>query len=57
MVQEVREIMAQLGIRQFDDLMGWPKILSSDVINHWKAHTVNLSALLYRSQSHANSAV
>ena len=48
MVQEVREIMAQLGIRQFDDLIGRTDLLVQRKIDHWKAHTVDLSALLYR---------
>jgi len=47
MVQEVREIMAELGIRKFDDLVGRRNLLSVRSIDHWKAKTVDPSPLLY----------
>ncbi|MBN2306021.1 MAG: glutamate synthase large subunit, partial [Anaerolineae bacterium] len=46
--QEVREIMAQLGIRKFDDLIGRTDLLVQRPSEHWKAGTVDLSAILYR---------
>ncbi|MCC7452420.1 MAG: glutamate synthase large subunit [Anaerolineae bacterium] len=48
MAQEVREIMAQLGIRKFDDLVGRTDLLVQRKVDHWKAKTVDLSAILYR---------
>ncbi len=48
MIQEVREIMAQLGIRKFDDLIGRTDLLEQRKVDHWKARTVDLSAILYR---------
>ncbi len=48
MVQEVREIMAQLGIRKFNDLIGRTDLLEQRKVDHWKAGTVDLSAILYQ---------
>src|SRR5262249_17131782 len=48
MVQEVREIMAQLGIRKFNDLIGHTELLKQRETEHWKARTVDLSAILHR---------
>jgi glutamate synthase (NADPH/NADH) large chain len=50
MVQEVREIMAQLGIRKFDDLIGRTDLLEQRKVDHWKAGTVDLSAILYQPE-------
>ncbi len=47
MVREVREIMAELGIRKFDDLVGRRDLLSVRTIDHWKAKTIDPSPLLY----------
>jgi glutamate synthase (NADPH) large chain len=47
MVREVREIMATLGIRTFDGLIGRRDLLSMRTIGHWKAKTVDASALLH----------
>jgi glutamate synthase domain-containing protein 2/glutamate synthase domain-containing protein 1/glutamate synthase domain-containing protein 3 len=45
--EEAREIMARLGIRRFDDLVGRSDLLEFDTaINHWKAAGVDLSAVL-----------
>jgi glutamate synthase domain-containing protein 2/glutamate synthase domain-containing protein 1/glutamate synthase domain-containing protein 3 len=44
---EVREIMASLGIRHFQDLIGRTELLDmDDAIEHWKARHVDLSMLL-----------
>ena len=45
---EAREIMAELGIRKFDDLVGRTDLLEIRKIDHWKAKTVDPSAILYR---------
>jgi glutamate synthase (NADPH/NADH) large chain/glutamate synthase (ferredoxin) len=45
--EEAREIMARLGIRRFDDLVGRADLLEFDTaISHWKSGGVDLSALL-----------
>ncbi len=47
LVAEVREIMASLGIRKFDDLVGRRDLLAVRSIDHWKVKTVDPSRLLY----------
>ncbi|NDJ78832.1 MAG: glutamate synthase large subunit [Chloroflexi bacterium] len=49
MAQEIREIMAGLGIRRFDDLVGRTDLLDVRPTDHWKAQTVDLARLLYRA--------
>lgn len=48
--QEVREIMAELGFRTVDEMVGRTEILqmSKRVQNHWKSHTLKLDKLLYQ---------
>ncbi|MCJ7703381.1 MAG: glutamate synthase large subunit, partial [Anaerolineales bacterium] len=48
MAKEVREIMAQLGIRKFNELVGRSDLAQMRAVDHWKAKTVNLEKLLYR---------
>lgn len=48
LTQEIREIMASLGIKKFDDLIGRSDLLVKREITHWKAKTVDPSAILYR---------
>ncbi len=47
--QEIREILAELGFRKFEDIVGRTDLMEmrSD-IDHWKAKTVDLSKILYR---------
>jgi len=45
--REAREIMAGLGIRNFEDLVGRSDLLSVRAIDHWKAKTVDPSALIH----------
>jgi len=48
LAQEVREIMAEMGIRKFEDLIGRADLLEQRKdIDHWKAKTIDLSALLH----------
>ncbi len=49
LAQEIREIMASLGIRRFDELVGRTDLLTIRPTDHWKARTVDLSRMLYRS--------
>lgn len=47
--EEVREIMAKLGIRKFDDLIGKSDYLRKIYkIDHWKAKYLDLSNLLHK---------
>jgi len=47
LAEEVRELMAELGFRRFDDMVGRVDMLDSvKAIEHWKAKGVDLSALL-----------
>ena len=52
--EEVREIMAQLGIRRFEDLIGRSDLLEQRTdIDNWKAAGVDLSRVLYRPEEQA----
>ncbi len=47
--EEVREVMAEMGFRKFDDIVGRTDLLEMRTdIDHWKAKTVDLSNILYR---------
>jgi len=48
---EVREIMAQLGFRTFNEMVGRVDVLEVDEENrHWKTKNLNLDAILYRPE-------
>jgi glutamate synthase (ferredoxin) len=47
--QNAREIMAELGFRTINEMIGRSDLLElSDTVQHWKAGTVNLDAILHR---------
>ncbi|MDQ5879768.1 MAG: glutamate synthase large chain, partial [Pseudomonadota bacterium] len=47
--EEVREIMAQLGIRKFDELIGRADLLDMRAgIEHWKAKGLDFSKIFYQ---------
>lgn len=47
--EEVRQIMAQLGIRHFDELIGRADLLDTRKgVNHWKAKGLDFSRLFYQ---------
>jgi len=47
--EEVREIMAQLGIRKFDDLVGRADLLDTRPgIEHWKAKGLDFTKVFYQ---------
>ena len=49
--QEVREHMAQLGFRTFDEMVGHSERLEMRrAIDHWKAHNLDFSRILYQPQ-------
>jgi glutamate synthase (NADPH/NADH) large chain/glutamate synthase (ferredoxin) len=45
--EEARRIMARLGVRKFEELIGHTELLSTeDAVEHWKAQEIDLSSLL-----------
>ncbi len=47
--EEVRELMASLGFRTIDEMIGRVDMLEvNDAIRHWKTKGVDLSAILYK---------
>lgn len=47
--EEVREIMAELGYKKFDDLIGHVEMLEGEkAIDHWKSKGVVVSNILYK---------
>jgi glutamate synthase domain-containing protein 2/glutamate synthase domain-containing protein 1/glutamate synthase domain-containing protein 3 len=45
--EEVRALMAKLGVRRFEELIGRPDLLEMDeAIDHWKSRGVDLSMVL-----------
>ena len=47
--EEVREIMAELGVRKFQDLIGKSEYLEKNkAIKHWKAKNIDLSNILHK---------
>ena len=55
--EEVREIMARLGIRKFDDLIGRSDLLDMRAgIDHWKARGLDFSRVFYQPKMPATVA-
>jgi len=49
--KEMREIMAELGFRTVNEMVGRADLLDArEAVDHWKAKGVDLSRLLYRQQ-------
>jgi len=47
--EEVREWMAQMGIRKFEDLIGHSELLDKRAgVEHWKAHGLDFSNIFYQ---------
>ena len=47
--EEVRELMEQIGIRKFDDLIGRSELLDMrQGVDHWKARGLDFSRIFYR---------
>ncbi|EXI85671.1 MAG: Ferredoxin-dependent glutamate synthase 1 [Candidatus Accumulibacter sp. BA-94] len=56
--EEVRELMAQLGIRRFNDLIGRCDLLDMQPgINHWKAQGLDYSRIFHRPANPGGVAV
>jgi glutamate synthase (NADPH) large chain len=55
--EEVRELMAQVGIRKFDDLIGRTDLLDMRAgIEHWKASGLDFSKILHQPKVDASVA-
>jgi glutamate synthase (NADPH) large chain len=53
--EEVRELMAELGFRKFDDMIGQLQMLDQRrVIAHWKAKGLDFSKLFYKPDAPAD---
>ncbi len=49
--EEVRELMAQLGFRKFEEMIGrTDKLRAQKAVDHWKGKGLDLSAILYRPE-------
>ena len=49
--EELREIMAELGFRKVEDMVGRVEMLEADdAINHWKAFGIDLAPILHRPE-------
>ena len=58
LAEEVREIMAELGVRKFDDLIGRVDWLEQrEDVDHWKAKHLDLSKILHRPDVPADVAI
>jgi len=56
--EEARRIMAQLGIRRFDDLIGHSELLDTrQGVAHWKARGLDFSRLLQPARAGAGEAL
>jgi glutamate synthase (NADPH/NADH) large chain len=52
--EEARQLMAQLGIRTYDELIGRADLLDkSKAISHWKAQGLDFSAIFYQPHTDA----
>ena len=50
--EEIRELMAQLGFRKFDDMIGQSQYLNKrKAIDHWKARGLDFSRVLHRPKA------
>ncbi|MFA6014625.1 MAG: glutamate synthase-related protein [Gallionellaceae bacterium] len=55
LAEEVRELMAQMGIRKFDDLIGRSDLLDvKKSIAHWKSQGLDFSKIFHQPQVGAN---
>ncbi|MEO1399907.1 MAG: glutamate synthase large subunit [Cyanobacteria bacterium J06635_1] len=51
MAQEVRELMAELGFRSINEMVGRTDVLEpKQAINHWKAKGIDLSKILHQPE-------
>ena len=56
--EEARQLMAQLGIRTFDELIGRSDLLDkSQAISHWKAQGLDFSNIFYQPKSNTGLSI
>ena len=56
--EEVREIMAELGYRTFDEMIGQMQMLDKrGVIEHWKAKGLDFSRLFHKPRRARRAAI
>jgi len=56
--EEIREIMAGIGVRTIDDLIGRADLLDVEpAVEHWKARGLDLSRILFRPQTAPDVAI
>ena len=49
--EEVRELLAELGFRKFEELIGHVELLEGQkAVNHWKSQGVEVSKILYKPE-------
>jgi glutamate synthase (NADPH/NADH) large chain len=54
--EEVREYMAELGFRTIDEMIGQvDRIETKKAVNHWKAHGLDFTNILYKPEPHAGT--
>ena len=58
MAEEVRELMAAMGYRRFDEMIGQMQMLDkAKVIEHWKAKGLDFSKLFHKPKPHPGDAI
>ncbi|MGI9525284.1 MAG: glutamate synthase large subunit [Hyphomicrobiaceae bacterium] len=56
--EEVRELMAELGFRRFNEMIGQSQILDKDrAISHWKARGLDFTKLFYKPKADKSVAI
>jgi glutamate synthase domain-containing protein 2/glutamate synthase domain-containing protein 1/glutamate synthase domain-containing protein 3 len=56
--EEVRELMAELGFRTMDEMIGRVDVLdAADAIDHWKAKGIDLTQILHKPEVPASVAI
>jgi len=54
--EEAREIMAELGFRTFDELIGRTEMLdTNDAIRHWKTQGLDLSPMFHKTDANGSA--
>ena len=52
LAEEVRELMAEMGYRTFDEMIGQMQMLDkSDAIDHWKANGLDFTRLFFKPEA------
>jgi len=58
LTRELREIMAELGFRTINEMVGQAECLEvNDNVRHWKAKKINLSPVLFKDPESSNTGI